>query len=333
MPDTHEPNIKYHSPWSGERGNSRRILLLLLVLLLAVFGYLYLFTGLIRAPEEPSNPPVALTSQIKQSIPPRPGVKDEKPVTQVSAEAESPVATQTKPVPAPVPPVKPAAAPAPSEASAGKPAPNKVPTPTRSDVSVEHHVTEGGTGPKPLPAKATEQKKPEPALTARPVQKETKPPASVERGLYTLLVGDFALTRSVKDARVKLRKAAIDPVMKKSVKRQEPMNRLFLADFSDREAAEVELKGLVKLTADAFILPENGKYAVYAGSYYMKGQAAGEQDRLYDKGVKLVMKKVIVPINVTRMTAGSFATRDQALKAAASLKKLGLTVQVIKTGK
>jgi cell division septation protein DedD len=260
-------------------------------------------------------------------------VKDEKPVTQVSAEAEKPLASQSKPAATPAPPVKPAAAPAPSAVSAGKPAPTQVPTPTRSEMAAEHHAAGGKTGPTPLPANATEQKNAEPALTAKPVQKETKPPASVERGLYTLLVGEFALPRSVKDAQVKLRKAAIAPVMKKSIKRQEPMNRLFLAEFSDREAAEVELKGLAKLTADAFILPENGKYAVYAGSYYMKGQAASEQDRLYDKGVKLVMKKVFAPINVIRMTAGSFATREEALKAAASLKKRGLVAQVVKAGK
>jgi cell division septation protein DedD len=282
MSDIHAPNIKYHSPWSGERGSSRRILLLLLVLLLAVFGYLYLFTGLIRTPEEPPKPPAAPASQNKQLLPARPGVKDEKPLAPVSAEAKKPLDSQAKPVPAPAPPVKPAT---------------------------------------------------EPVAAAKPAQKEASPPATVQRGVYTLLVGDFALPRSVKDAMEKLRKAAIAPVMKKSIKQQEPMNRLFLAEFSDREAAEVELKGLGKLTADAFILPENGKYAVYAGSYFINGQAAGEQDRLYDKGVKLVMKKVVVPINVTRMTAGSFATRDEALKAAASLKKLGLTAQVVKAGK
>jgi cell division septation protein DedD len=333
MPDTHEPNIRYYSPWSGERGNSQRILLLLLVLLLAVFGYLYLFTGLIRTPEEPPKPPAAPASQIKQSIPARPGTKDEKPVTQVSAEAVKPLDSQAKPVPAPAPPVKPAAVPAPPAAQAGKPAPAKVSTPTKSETTAEHHVAEGKTGSAPLPAKAAGQKKAEPVLPAKPVQKEAKPSAKVEHGVYTLLIGDFALPRSVKDVQVKLRKAAIEPVIKKSVKQEEPMNRLFLAEFTDREAAEVELKGLAKLTADAFILPENGKYAVYAGSYFINGQAAGEQDRLYDKGVKLVMKKVVVPINVTRMTAGSFATRDEALKAAASLKKRGLTAQVVKAGK
>lgn len=334
MTNSHTPNPEYHSPGSGERGSSQRILLLVLVLLLAAFGYLYFFTGLIRSPEEAPKLPTAQTAQVKQPIPPRPEVQGEKPAAPAKSEEQKPVAAPT--TPAPTPPAKPAAAPAAPAApaaSVAKPAATPAPAPAKPAKSAEQQVAKAPAQPAPASAKTPEQKVAKPAAAAKTAPKEVKPVAKEGRGAYTLLIGDFALGKSVKAAQAKLKKAAIAPVAKKSVKRQEPMNRLFLAEFSGQDAAQAEMERLKKLTADAFVLQENGKYAVYAGSYYLEGPAAVEQDRLYDKGVKLVMKKATAPITVTRLTAGSFATKEEARKAAARLKKQGLAAQVVKAGK
>ena len=100
----------------------------------------------------------------------------------------------------------------------------------------------------------------------------------------------------------------------------------------DRSSADAELKKLEKVTDGAFILQENGKYAVYAGSYFVEGMAASEQDTLYKQGITLVMKKVQVTMPVLRMTAGSFSSHEAAQKEAARLKKRGLDATVIKAG-
>jgi hypothetical protein len=111
------------------------------------------------------------------------------------------------------------------------------------------------------------------------------------------------------------------------------MNRLFVASFSARDEATAELIKVKKVTGDAFMLRENGTYAVYAGSYFLAAKAAAEQDRLYDKGIMTLMKKSQVTVAVTKLTAGSFPSKIEAQKAAKLLKKQGLTATVIKTGK
>lgn len=127
-----------------------------------------------------------------------------------------------------------------------------------------------------------------------------------------------------------MKRAGLKPVLHKTMK-QEPMNRLFYAEYPDRESAGADLEQLKAKGADVFLIQENGKYSIYAGSYLKEGRAAMEQDRLFDKGVRLVMKKTNVKIPVTHITAGSFASQEEAKKAADRLKKNGVTVTVVKT--
>jgi len=148
-----------------------------------------------------------------------------------------------------------------------------------------------------------------------------------------LLVGEYVVDKSVAPVQAKLKKLGIGPVAKSKVMRSEPMNRLFLATYDDRQAADAALDKLKKVTGDGFILPENGKYTVYAGSFFLEGRAAVEQDRLYEKGYKLVMKKGTATVPVVRITAGSYASKDDARKDLDRLKKNGIVAQVVKSGK
>ncbi|MRR34373.1 SPOR domain-containing protein, partial [bacterium] len=53
-------------------GSNNRLLLLVLLLLVAVFGYLFYFTDLIKPRQEAQAPEPVQTGQVKQPIPPRP---------------------------------------------------------------------------------------------------------------------------------------------------------------------------------------------------------------------------------------------------------------------
>ncbi|GFE58698.1 SPOR domain-containing protein [Geobacter sp. AOG1] len=335
----------------GEKGSSQQILLLVLVLLLAVFGYLYFFTGIIKPREETPVPPPP--AQVKQPIPARPAAGGAAPVT---GNAVAPASTAAKDVPAAkpagapttapaapataAPATKPVAAPpAPVAAPSAKPAPVaaakppapavapavKQPVPPAKTAKVQPAVTG-----KPAPAPAASPQK---VAAAKPAAKASKVGSKSASGAYTLMVGEYVVEKSAASVQAKLKKLGIGPVVKTKTKRSEPMNRLYLASFDSHQAADAALGNLKKATSDGFILPENGKYVVYAGSYFNEGKAAVEQDRLYEKGYKLVMKKTMAPVPVVRLTAGRYASKDEAVKDIASLKKHGIKVHVVKAGK
>ncbi|HJV33831.1 SPOR domain-containing protein, partial [Geomonas sp.] len=78
---------------------------------------------------------------------------------------------------------------------------------------------------------------------------------------------------------------------------------------------------------------ENGRYAVYGGSYMREAKAAAEQDRLYAKGVKLVMKTASAPVTVMNLRGGSFPDKVKAERAANALKKNGVTAKAVKAAR
>jgi cell division septation protein DedD len=284
---------------NGERGSSK-VLLLLLILVVAAGGYLYYFTDYIRPQEGGTKPPEGVTGKVVKPLPARQTVMSSaQPMAKPAG-----VPTGTKPLPAkqtalPSQP-KPAAMPA-------KPAAKTVQSPIKA-------------APQPLPA------------ALKPVLKAAKRGKKQLKGHYTLLIGVYVLDKSVYDDKARVKKAGLTPVVRKGGHKRITMNRLLLASFADKSSADAELKKLQKVTDGAFILQENGKYAVYAGSYFVEGMAAREQDTLYKHGINLVMKKVQVTMPVLRMTAGSFASHEAAQKEAARLKKRGLDATVIKTG-
>lgn len=333
---------------NGERGASQRVLLLVLLLLVAAGGYLYFFTGLIKPREEAAKTAPAQPATVKMPIPPRPeqpaskeaaatkpGEKKAAEVAQ-SKPAPPPVSTPAKPV-VPTQPVQQAQPkPATPKAVSPQPAPPKsvaVPAKPEAVKAAKPAAQPAGKAPvstATVPSSAQKATKP-----AAPVQAAAKKgtPAAAKGGRYALRVGAFVAGPTVREALRKLKKAGIAPVAKTVEKKPEPMNRLFVANFSDRNDADAELAKVKKVTGDAFILRENGTFAVYAGSYFLDAKAAAEQDRLYDKGIKTLMKRTKVAVSVTKLTAGAFPSKIEAQKAAARLKKQGLTAMVIKTGK
>lgn len=326
----------------GERGGSQQFLLVTLLVLVALFGYLYFFTGLLKPREEVAKPPADQSVVVKKPIPPRPvpSSGEKAPLPGTSGENRLSQGKEVKPA---------AGGESPKAKAAVQPKAASSPAAAKSEPATVARGTEpsGNKGEaKPasattVPAKSPAKEEAQPVTTAHSAkspatkeakqgkvpQKVAKPVGKGAVGAYTLLVGDYA-DEEVKKIQAKLTKAAVTPVHKERGKVAEPMHRLYLAEYADHDAAQAELEKLNKLTSDAFILQENGKYVVYAGSYFREGRAAKEQDRLYDRGVKLLLKKAEVKVPITRVTAGRYSSREEALKAALQLKKLGIKAKV-----
>lgn len=160
-----------------------------------------------------------------------------------------------------------------------------------------------------------------------------KVPAVARVGAYALEINGDLAESEVTSATAKLKQAGIAHVVKTKSQKGEPMHRLFLADFANRDEALEELERLKLAAPDAFMLKENGRYAVYAGSYMREAKAASEQNRLQAKGVQLLPKTATLPVAVYKLRAGAFADQAAADRAAKTLKKHGLTASVVKTAK
>ena len=140
---------------------------------------------------------------------------------------------------------------------------------------------------------------------------------------FTLVVGTYVLKTSMQADKAKLEKAGLQPSVRFEKKRNEPMNRLLVAEVSSYQAAQDELAVVKKASKDAFFLREDNKYAIYAGSYFAQDRAVQEQERLRKLGFAPILKKSQAPVSTYSLSAGSYPTRDAALKGADRLKKLG----------
>jgi sporulation related protein len=348
-----------------QKNVKQRLLLLVLLLLVAVFGYLYFFTGMIKPREEAAKPELPQAVQVKKPLPPRPA-EGETETKQPAGKQEPPaakVAAAAKPVPAPAdadrPQTEGGATTKQEKAKATPPAkaagPAKTAAPKAQPVAgkkTEEPVATKSAEQKPAAAPTKTEK---PAATAAAAKKkEQKPEAragaeqegvkiaaakarpthkGTTKGKFTLLIGDFVPNKTFLALEAKLTKQGVKPLGKTRLQKPEPMNRLFVAAYGDYESAAAELEKLKKLTNDAFYIENAGKYTLYAGSYYDMALVENERKRLAGKGYKIEVQKVAVPVSVVRLTAGSFSAKEDAERVAASLKKQGVTASVITQAK
>ncbi|MBJ6727550.1 SPOR domain-containing protein [Geomesophilobacter sediminis] len=291
-----------------------------------------------------------------QEAPPGKGAKPapakaEKGAKPAVAKEEKGAKAPAKEAAAKVPAGKEAKESKPAVAAADKAAKAKAEKPAQPAAKAEKTAKTAPAAAKSAPAKPAAGKDAKgavPAKTAvaakgapaKPEKGDAKPQATkaaaskaAPRGAYTLeLAGDLAESE-VRSVTAKLKKAGISGMEKTKMKKGEPMHRLFLADFANKDEAAEELQRLKQTAPDAFMLTENGRYAVYAGSYLREKKAALEQDRLYDKGVKLLLRTATAPVAVLKVRAGSFPNQASAEQALERLKKTGVDAKVVKTGK
>jgi len=354
----------------AETGAGRsQVAQLVLLVLIAVFGYLYFFTSLIvpheKQPETIAAP--ASTPQVTQSMPPRPADNAAGAAPTAGAPAAgapaagapaagapapgAPAAAQkpadTKPAPVAPPPVA-----APAKAPAAPPAKKEEVKPVKPAEQKQAAPAPQKTEAKPVkgPEKAAAAKDKQPAQAAPKTakkeqktvaEKKTKEPkgavaagtgkAKSDTASYTILVGEFAAAE-VAAVEAKLAKHKIKPV-KNVAQKNRQMTRLYYGAYSDYDSYSAALEKLKQSAKSSFAVEKDGRYSIYAGSFGSAPLAAAEKKRLADKGIKVELQQVSLPQSTVRLSAGPFTGKAAADKAAAQLKKEGFAVKVIPKGK
>lgn len=371
---------------AGDSKGKQNALLVVLLVLVCVFAYIYLFTGMIKPMSEQKTAEAPATSQVaKQPLPPADGTpaKADAGAGEVKKDAVAPAAKpEPVPVPAAAPPAPVAAAkPVVKEAAkakeepktaaealpsvkkplpaAGKegsipsaPVEKKAPAPVekKAPVVVEKKVpapvekkAPAVAENKPAPAKESEKK---PADVKKPVEKQAaavaavaKPKKDVQKpekkvaaapvmvtgsGNWTVLVGNYVLEEAMATDLARIRKAGLEAFIVPGTQKKTHMNRLMLAEFTDRDSAQAELAKLKRATADAFVIDNAGMHVVYAGSYLLDTRAASERERLAAAGFKLTLKSVDVSLPTKNLTAGSFADKGAAEEVLKKLRTAGV---------
>ena len=127
------------------------------------------------------------------------------------------------------------------------------------------------------------------------------------------------------DAKKKIKSAGLSPLVKQGPKKNASMIRLLIGVFPDQKAARKELNRLRKVTTDCFILmDENRQYRLYGGTYRNVKGAVQEQERLAAHGVRSSQEQALISVPTLLLTAGSYPSREAALKGAARLEEQGV---------
>lgn len=345
----------------GSKGN-QNVLLVVLLVLVGGFAYVYFFTGLIKPLKVQKPVEVQVPQVVKKPIPSRDG----EPVKVGAAAApemkkEVAVPSAGKPEPPKVVQLSPAVAPVAKEAPKPKEEPKK-PEPSKPAVKKPMPVLAEKPEQKPAAAKGdgkaaapVEKKQPvaveKKDATAKKIidkekaaggevkakktvaKSEKKPAAGtgqVSSGRWTVMVGSYLLEDALAVDLVRVRKAGLEAAVIPGARKKAQMNRLFLAEYGDRSAAQAELDKIRRHTSDAFIMDHGGKHAVYAGSYLLNERALSEKERLAAAGFSLTLKRAEVAIPSKILTAGTFSDKKTAEAALKKLKAAGVKASLSK---
>jgi sporulation related protein len=347
------------SPQQGvvEEKGKQNVLLIVLLVLVAGFGYIYFFTGLIKPAQEQKvaeAPPISQV--IKKPLPDPDGEAAKTGADGSEAEKDAAPAVQPEPVgvaPAPVTVAKPVT----QEAAKPKEEVKKAEAPqpaVRKPLPVVAKARENKPAPpekkqpivvekKPLSAKEGEKKT---AVAKKPVEKISvlaDAPARHKKvvqkpavkgpvvsgdaevsGRWTVLVGNYVLEEALATDLARVRKAGFQAYVVPGAHKKTHMNRLVLAEFTDRAAARIELDKLKRYTSDAFMIDSAGMHVVYAGSYLLDARASSEKERLAAAGFSLTLKRADVSIPTKNLTAGSFAEKNAAEDTLKKLRAAGV---------
>jgi cell division septation protein DedD len=148
--------------------------------------------------------------------------------------------------------------------------------------------------------------------------------AAVVAGRWTVLVGNYVLEEALAVDLGRIRSAGLEAFVVPGAHKKTHMNRLLLADYTDRASAQNELDKLKRVTSDAFILDSAATHSVYAGSYLLDSRAASEKERLAAAGFALTLKRADVAIPSKNLTAGSFADKKAAEDVLKKLRAAGV---------
>ena len=309
----------------GKKNEKQKLKLLVLLLMMAVVGYIYFFTGLIKPREEVAKPETVLTGQIKKPLPSRPSEKstvtdkvaveamNDKAVTKNSSVNEdvkslvTPKTTDEK------------------SSKVVKPADVK---PLQKKIN-EVIKQQPSTVKQSMPESASKaDKSVQSDKTGKPETAKVKSTTSRLIGTYTILLGEFAPGKNYQALEAKLEARGLKPLNKKIISKKELMHRLFVKECSDYDQAASDLEKLKKLSIDAFFIEKSGKYSLYAGSYLNKSTVNKEMTRLAEQGIKIEIQQIEVPVTVVRLTSGSYTSKQNAEKGLERFKKYAVPATV-----
>jgi cell division protein FtsN len=322
----------------GEAGKIHRGVLLAILLIFAVGGYVYYFTDLI-GPVDENGRETSNGSLVKKPMPQRPvataGVQEEKPATRQQVIAGVPGQN------AAIRPAIPVNPPIGHNTGSSPQTGNKQYTDTSPSAktakaagknhfqSSVHPSPDKGTPENEEKGRVKLPEQPIPEIPAVLASKSTSKPSS---GTYTLQIGVYVTSKAMLAEKTKLKTAGLNPVVTKGPSKLEPMNRLFIGEFDNYAEAALQMQKLRKATQGAFILPEKGKYVLYAGSYFVKQSAEKERNRLLEAGFKPEVRKRSLPVSTMKLTVGNFQSRKSAEQVADHLKNLGIKASIVPLG-
>jgi outer membrane biosynthesis protein TonB len=313
----------------GEHGASQNLLLGVLAALIALLGYLYFFTGVIKEREIQQKPLPAAVQKVKQPIPPRPASAENRSAPQPekkpeTANAPAPAAKpQATPIPVAIPKPLPVAAQK-TPATAAKPAveqPKATPQATAQAAAkpenkpVEHPL-------KPQVKTAAPEKIAKKTTEIKPTKIK-----SASEGRYRIVTSGIFSSAKADSVLSSMKKGGLEKIERKQLTEEKSMKRLFVSELDDSQAAHAELEKVKKLSPGAFLVTESGKYALYAGSYDLESRADIEVKRLSGQGLNVTIRKAKLTLPVTRITAVATdkARADEFVKR---LTKLGVPSEV-----
>ena len=174
-----------------------------------------------------------------------------------------------------------------------------------------------------------------------PVAKQSLPPkqrpvAKTDNAaasvLYTLMIGEYA-SSELAVMQKKVINAGLVPLVSAGTKQPREVIRLNAGDYQKQPAAQTELDKLYAANAGGFIL-NRGKagFRLYAGSFFSRNSALKEQQRLAALGIVMTLEEATVQLPTSLLTAGRFTSREAAVAGALKLKKLGIAAVVQKYG-
>jgi hypothetical protein len=326
---------------AGISGSSIKGILFILLALAVCFGYFYFFTDVLRSKEDVVGLPDVYVAEVKKPLPERPGQSAVMPEAGAVPSVAPDAATKMAP---PAPP----AVGEPAQSSTVMPPPPKPVPVTQKPVPSVGPGTTGKLSKTPVvkqsgvkPA-ASAEKSTAAVKTAIPAgkrgavtvvsnsavkpamgKKDAKGQTAGKTGGYTLVVGTYVLKATVLADKARLEQAGLHPTIAEGQKKSQSMNRLLVADLSSYTAAQAELLKIKKVSDGAFMIKENEKFLVYAGSYFTHERAVEEQKRLREKGFMPILKQSTVPVSSFVMTVGQYASRDLAVQEASRLQNMG----------
>ena len=310
----------------GEKKKQSALLVLLLILI-GGFTYLYFFTALIKPQEVQNNAeaPAPAPQIVKMPLPPRvgePAKSDGKALEKTAV----PITGTTAPVIAVAPAAKPAVAPAtPAPNPAAKPAPVK----PKEEPKKAETVKPADKKPQPVPVASKKNATAKDGKRKQASGGQAKPKTVVTTkktaaDSWSLIVGNYVLEEALSADMGRVRKAGFAPVVKPSARKKTTMNRLFVSEFNDRATAQSTLEKLKRLTSDAFVIEQGGRFTLYAGSYLQNESANSEKERLKAAGFTATVKHADIAIPSRSLSVGPFNSKKAADAALGRLRLAGI---------